>query len=193
MRLQEPFTNPLPGKRERGPECPKRQMLSSKCLIAKSDRRVNLTSNDQHIQGTVGQSTGDIDYEGDLRVDGNVLDGRTIRARGSIHVGGVVQAAQVTSGADLVAAGGILGRDKAQCIAEGGSPHRPVHRPGLLSKRALTFESMTQIENSNAVVAGGSIIMPTGCNRWRPDHRRRRHFLPERWRPSHPNVYRSRS
>ena len=119
-----------------------------------------MNTGDQHIQGTVGQANGDIDCEGDLRVDGNVLDGRVIRARGSIHVGGVVQAAQVTAGADLVAAGGILGRHKAHCIAEGNLTARYIARAFVKAGADIRIEG--EIENST-VIAGGSILVPAGA------------------------------
>ena len=89
-----------------------------------------------------------------------MLDGRTIRAKGSIHVGGVVQAAQITSGADIVAAGGILGRQKAQCVAGKSFAARYIARACVKAGGDIRVEA--EIENST-VIAGGSIIIKAGA------------------------------
>src|SRR5581483_9459632 len=74
------------------------------------------------LEGSVDQSVSDISCAGDLLVGGNILDGREVRASGSIHVRGVVQASLVVAGGDLRADGGISGRDKGSCRA-GGQLH----------------------------------------------------------------------
>lgn len=62
------------------------------------------------IQGDVDFSTGDINFIGDINIEGDVLSGFTIRAMGNINVGGVVEAgSSVESGGDLVVVKGILG------------------------------------------------------------------------------------
>ena len=46
----------------------------------------------------VDNSTGDIDYEGDVVVNGNVLAGFTVKATGDITVSGIVEGATVIAG-----------------------------------------------------------------------------------------------
>ena len=46
----------------------------------------------------VDNSTGDIDYEGDVVVKGNVLAGFTVKATGDITVSGIVEGATVIAG-----------------------------------------------------------------------------------------------
>lgn len=62
------------------------------------------------IQGNVDFSTGDLNFLGDINIQGDVLSGFTVRAMGNIHVDGVVEAGStVEAGGDLVVVKGILG------------------------------------------------------------------------------------
>ncbi len=62
------------------------------------------------IPGNVDFSTGSIKYLGDVNIKGDVLTGFTVRAMGSIWVGGVIEAGStVEAGGDLTVVKGILG------------------------------------------------------------------------------------
>ena len=62
------------------------------------------------IAGNVDFSTGNIKFLGDVNIKGDVLTGFTVRAMGSIWVGGVVEAGStVEAGGDLTVVKGILG------------------------------------------------------------------------------------
>lgn len=62
------------------------------------------------ISGNVDFSTGDINFIGDINIQGDVLSGFTVRAVGSINVSGVIESgSSVEAGGDLVVAKGILG------------------------------------------------------------------------------------
>lgn len=62
------------------------------------------------IGGNVDFSTGNIKFLGDVNIKGDVLTGFTVRAMGSIWVGGVIEAgATVEAGGDLTVVKGILG------------------------------------------------------------------------------------
>lgn len=62
------------------------------------------------IPGDVDFSTGNIKFLGDVNIKGDVLTGFTVRAMGSIWVGGVVEAGStVEAGGDLTVVKGILG------------------------------------------------------------------------------------
>ena len=62
------------------------------------------------ISGDVDFSTGNIKFLGDVNIQGDVLTGFTVRAMGSIWVGGVVEAGStVEAGGDLTVVKGILG------------------------------------------------------------------------------------
>ncbi|RKJ40810.1 DUF342 domain-containing protein [Acutalibacter sp. 1XD8-33] len=62
------------------------------------------------IPEDVDFSTGDITFFGDVNIKGDVLSGFSVRARGNIHVDGVLEAGStVEAGGDLVVVKGILG------------------------------------------------------------------------------------
>lgn len=62
------------------------------------------------IPGDVDFSTGSIKFLGDVNIKGDVLTGFTVRAMGSIWVGGVIEAGStVEAGGDLTVVKGILG------------------------------------------------------------------------------------
>lgn len=61
----------------------------------------------------VDNSTGDIDYEGDVVVKGNVLAGFTVKATGDITVSGIVEGATVIAGGNITFNRGIQGMTRA--------------------------------------------------------------------------------
>lgn len=65
----------------------------------------------------VDTSTGNIDYDGDIHVAGNVNAGFTVSATGNIEVKGVVEGALVKAGGDIIIARGMNGMGKGKIIA----------------------------------------------------------------------------
>lgn len=61
----------------------------------------------------VDASTGDIDYDGNVRISGNVLAGFSVKASGNIEVNGIVEGATVQAGGDLILIHGVQGMGKA--------------------------------------------------------------------------------
>ena len=86
----------------------------------------------------VDNSTGDIDYDGDVVIKGNVVAGFTVKAAGNITVSGIVEGATVIAGGSITFNRGIQGMTKA-VVKAGGS---------IVSKF---------IESAESVSAGGSI------------------------------------
>lgn len=76
-----------------------------------------IVSNTLEIQGNVDASTGDITYDGDVRVDGNVTSGYSIKAAGQVIVNGVVEGATIESEGPIVIRGGIQGQMQANIIS----------------------------------------------------------------------------
>lgn len=86
----------------------------------------------------VDNSTGNIDYDGDVTIKGNVLAGFSVKASGNISVSGIVEGATVIAGGDITFNRGIQGMNKAN-IKAGGN---------IVSKF---------IESAESVYAGGNI------------------------------------
>ncbi len=77
-------------------------------------------SNTYEVPANVDASTGDIDYEGDVVVKGNVNTGYTVTAKGDIIVEGVVEGAFLYAGGNIVLKRGISGMEKG-IIKAGGN------------------------------------------------------------------------
>ena len=65
------------------------------------------------IEGNVDYSTGHINFLGDVHIHGDVCTGFTVRAMGNITVDGVVEAAEVEAGGDLIMVKGAQGDNRA--------------------------------------------------------------------------------
>lgn len=109
----------------------------------------------RRIEGSIDLSVGDVSCGADLWVGGNVLDGREVRAPGSIHVRGVIQASLVVAGGALRADGGISGRDKGCCRAGGELHARYV--TNATAESAADMVVRAEVLNSR-IICGGELI-----------------------------------
>lgn len=90
------------------------------------------------VPADVGPSTGDIEYDGSVKVKGNVLTGYTVKASGDIHVNGAVEGATLISGGKIVLNRGIQGKERGVMQAEG--------------------DIISNFIESSTVTAGGKVI-----------------------------------
>jgi len=65
------------------------------------------------IEGNVDYSTGRVNFLGDVHVHGDICTGFTVRAMGTVTVDGVVEAATVEAGGDLIIVKGAQGDNRA--------------------------------------------------------------------------------
>ncbi len=80
-----------------------------------------VTVSDEYIVRTnVDTTTGDIDFNGNVTVIGNVMAGFKITATGSVRVDGVVEGAQITAGGDIILQRGIHGMNRG-ILKSGGN------------------------------------------------------------------------
>ena len=63
-------------------------------------------------------STGNVDFDGSVNVQGDVSSGMRIRATGDVFIGGGVGAARITAAGKVVVKGGVIGGGKADASAE---------------------------------------------------------------------------
>ncbi len=78
-----------------------------------TDNRV-FVSNTYEVLGDVDASTGDIVYEGNVAVKGNVNTGYSIEAKGDIIVNGVVEGATLKAGGQIILKRGMQGMSKGR-------------------------------------------------------------------------------
>ncbi|MEZ3485904.1 MAG: FapA family protein [Lachnospiraceae bacterium] len=88
-------------------------------LLAVKDGRLEFTDNVfkvksvLEISGNVDFSTGNINFVGDVHIHGDVSGGFSVKTVGDITIDGVVEAAEIEAGGDLIVAKGILGDSRA--------------------------------------------------------------------------------
>ncbi|MBR3747330.1 MAG: DUF342 domain-containing protein, partial [Selenomonadaceae bacterium] len=69
------------------------------------------------IKGSVGVSTGDIDFDGTIRITGDVQHGFKVTATGDIEIKGSINGAEVR-GRNIYISGGVTGAERAKVYAE---------------------------------------------------------------------------
>ncbi len=70
-----------------------------------------------YVDGDVDFSAGNIDFIGDVVINGNILDGFEVKATGHITVQGTIEAAFVEAGKNVEVRQGIFGKEKGMVIA----------------------------------------------------------------------------
>ena len=86
-------------------------------LISEVNGNVTLVDNKVFVSNIyevndVDTSTGNIEYDGDIHVAGNVNAGFTVKATGNVEVKGVVEGSIVEAGGDIIIARGMNGMGK---------------------------------------------------------------------------------
>ncbi len=71
------------------------------------------------IDGDVSLNVGNIDFNGDVEIKGNVITGVTINAKGNVTIGGYVEGSVIKAGKDIIFKDGINGKGIAYVEAGG--------------------------------------------------------------------------
>lgn len=124
-------------------------------------------SNMYEVPANVDPSTGDIDYEGNVLVHGNVLAGFSITAKGDIVVEGVVEGAKLTAGGHIILKRGIQGMDRGILKANGNVISRfiesaTVDAGGYVSADAIMHSNVSAkgditVDGKKGFITGGNI------------------------------------
>ena len=69
------------------------------------------------IKGSVGVSTGDVEFDGTITIGGNVEAGFKVKATGDIEIKGSINSAEV-SGRNVYISGGVTGAERVKVYAE---------------------------------------------------------------------------
>jgi uncharacterized protein (DUF342 family) len=105
------------------------------------------------VEGNVSVETGNIDFNGNVVVRGDVAHGYTIKAAGDVTVEGVVESAKLTVSGDLVIKGGFLGSDGGELEVAGSAFCRFIEGGQAIVKGNL---DTTYIMNAR-VICGGTV------------------------------------
>lgn len=72
-----------------------------------------------NIDSSIGLGTGNINFEGTIRVKGTIEEGAVVNCAGSLHIDGNVESSEVMVGADLEVKGGVKGKGKGVIRVKG--------------------------------------------------------------------------
>lgn len=119
------------------------------------------------VPADVGPSTGDIEYDGSIKVKGNVITGYTVKAAGDIYVNGAVEGATLIAGGKIVLNRGVQGMGKAMLEAQGDVisnfiESASVHSGGKIITDAIMHSDVVakdviEVNGKRGLIAGGSI------------------------------------
>jgi uncharacterized protein (DUF342 family) len=114
------------------------------------------------IPGYVDFSTGNVDFDGDVKVLKGVRDLFEVNATGNIQIGQLIEAASINAGGDLFATGGMAARERGSCHVGGDLSIRYLDSADVSVGGSLRFERemincTTKILGS-LDAPGGSII-----------------------------------
>lgn len=106
------------------------------------------------VPADVSTSTGDIVYDGNVYVKGNVITGFKIEAKGDIMVDGVVEGATLIAGGQIVLRRGIQGMNKGVLRAKGNIVTKFIENSQVYAGGDVTTDAIMHSE----VQAKGNIV-----------------------------------
>jgi uncharacterized protein (DUF342 family) len=121
------------------------------------------------IQGDVNNSTGNIEFNGEVTVRGNVTSGFTVKAKGNIEVGGVCEAAiLISENGSIILSGGAQGGDKAELKAAQDITAKFIEGCKVVAggnimadsilKSTVACEGSVTLVGKNGLLVGGSLV-----------------------------------
>lgn len=131
-------------------------------MISQVDGHVTLVDDKVFVSDVltvenVDNSTGNIEYEGSVQINGNVCANFTVKARGNISVSGVVEGAYLEAGGDIVIARGINGMNRGVLKAKGNIVVKFMENTTATANGYISAESIL-----HSTVQAGSEITVSG-------------------------------
>ena len=123
--------------------------IYSKCDGQAAFRSGKVTVDNVYIvQGDVDVTTGNVAFNGDIVVNGNVRTGFTVRAKGNIEINGVVEAAKIEAGKNVLIRDGVQGNKRAYIIAGGDVTAKfiesaTVFAEGFIEANSILYSDIT--------------------------------------------------
>ncbi|BCN31505.1 DUF342 domain-containing protein [Anaeromicropila herbilytica] len=114
-------------------------------------------SNTFEVAADVDTSTGDIEYDGNVTVKGNVISGYSIKAKGDIVVDGVVEGATLIAGGHIILKRGIQGMNRGSLTAEGNIVTKFIENSTVQAGGYLTTEAimLSKVYAKGDITVGG--------------------------------------
>ena len=139
-------------------------------MFSEVDGHVNLTdgrvfvSDTYEVHADVDASTGDIMYDGNVVVRGNVITGYSVRARGDIEVNGVVEGAYIEAGGQIILKRGMQGMNKGTLRANSNIVSKFIENAEVIAGGYVTTESIlhSRVSAKGDITVGGKRGFVTG-------------------------------
>ncbi len=116
------------------------------------------------VLADVDTSTGDIEYEGNVHIKGNVRTGFTVRAKGDIIVDGVVEGAELHSDGHIILKRGIQGMNRGILKAKGNVLSKFIESSTVISGGYVDTETIlhSKVYAKTDVIVSGRKGLVTG-------------------------------
>lgn len=124
-----------------------------------------------NISGDVDSTIGNIDAIGTVNVNGNVLEGFTVKATGDINVRGIVEGATLIAGKNILVSTGVKGSATSSITAKGDIKCKyiencTVHAGGSVSADMIINSNVmsnqfVEAKTGRSVIVGGTICART--------------------------------
>jgi Predicted polymerase, most proteins contain PALM domain, HD hydrolase domain and Zn-ribbon domain len=127
------------------------------------DGRV-FVSDTYEVAADVDASTGDISYEGNVVIKGNVITGYSVRAKGDIEVNGVVEGSYLEAGGQIILKRGMQGMNKGILKANGNIITKFLENSEVYAGGYVSTESIlhSKVAAKGDVIVGGKRGFVTG-------------------------------
>lgn len=112
------------------------------------------------VKGDVDFETGNIDFDGQVAIGGNVLDLFRVNATGDITIKGCVEAAILESKGDITIKGGVSGKDRCVINLDGDLTAYYINSARVECKGDVLVS--VEVLNSRARVGGALIVKQKG-------------------------------
>ncbi|MSS62984.1 DUF342 domain-containing protein [Velocimicrobium porci] len=133
--------------------------------VTLADDRV-FVSDTYEVPADVGVASGDIEYEGNVEVKGNVISGFKVKAKGDIIVNGVVEGATLIAGGQIILKRGIQGMGKGVLEAKGNIVAKFMENCKVITDGEITTDAImhSDVIAKGSITVGGKKGMITGGN-----------------------------
>ncbi len=131
--------------------------------VSLTDGRV-FVSDTYEVPANVDASTGDIAYEGNVLIRGNVITGFTVRAKGDIEVNGVVEGAYLEAGGQIILKRGMQGMNRGVLNAKGNIITKFLENSEVFAGGYVSTESIlhSKVAAKGDIIVGGKRGFVTG-------------------------------
>lgn len=126
------------------------------------------------INGNIDNSTGNLDYDGDILISGDIRNGFSVKASGSIDIRGSVEGAQITAKGPIKIASGMSGNGRGVLTSDSDVKCRYLEHCTVSAGGSVYAESIinSKIESGQDIVVtsgvgaiiGGSLLAANNIN-----------------------------